>query len=285
MIFFHIQAPPTPKLSFLQRAKYCIFLWPTYNVIIHGFFKRPGVLWIWRTPIPLAFNSRYFEQKCNGLYSDRKTKQYDVSYPLKSIGMSHQMLYGASTNYLDHTDACFNLPGIRFYRVLIGLTENQYVETLFPKLNASKFISKYDYVIFDFDKALHKVVNHDTMKHPRILLKLHFCACDTCHIGGLYFKSCVWMYELYEVITRYIMKTGTNPTSYWDFYCGLLCHIWVRYNHLLTLFVLILCSTLVIMIFSIKVAYPLCIAIRDVFIIYCCIVALFWLRYQLFRVR
>lgn len=191
------------------------------------------------------------------------------------------IMYGASTNYDTHVDASFRFPGIRFYRVLIGLTDgNQDVETQFVRLGESKFIQKNDYIVFDFDRALHRVVNHGANPDQyRILLKLHFCVCDECAVESTYFNTICKVYSLYENVTRYIMQTGTEPKTYHQFFWGLLCYI---FNVLPSICILYVLLFPVYFITRIPLIGELIIYITCVYLV---LVAIFWLRYKLFQIR
>lgn len=159
---------------------------------------------------------------------------------------SSGMLYGASSNYGLHVDGIFHFPGIRFYRVLIGLTPNDTVETRFPNLERSVYIRTNKYVIFDFDRAQHEVINHNREKSDisekedpyRIMLKLHFCVCDGCEENSAYFQWVSQCYLWFEKITRYIMQTGTNPQTPYQYFIGFSCQLWIFHRWLVYLFML-----------------------------------------------
>lgn len=191
------------------------------------------------------------------------------------------ILYGASTNYDVHVDGIFRFPGIRFYRVLIGLTENENVETHFPRLEQSKYINTNDYVIFDFDRAQHKVINHssDDVKY-RILLKLHFCVCDRCTShNSSYFKMVCNMYIWYEYVTRYIMKTGTNPETYYQFFWGLLAYIFSKKPWIMFIYLFL------IMIYFVTRSTLIGQMVIYITLIYLVLVVLFWGRFRIFNIR
>lgn len=207
--------------------------------------------------------------------------------PHKNASGSLPMLYGASGNYGLHVDGIYHFPGIRFYRVLIGLTPNNTVETRFPILQRKVFIKKGTYVVFDFDNAQHEVVNH----HPnqasddtyRILLKLHFCVYEneTPYMSQTetenhdsYMKFAIAMYVAFEKITRYVMQTGTNPETLYQFFLGLFCQLWVFHPWMIRFFLALL---IIAMIFQIK---PLRLILLGWIILYLVIIVFLWLRYR-----
>jgi len=61
-------------------------------------------------------------------------------------------LYGASGNYDIHKDCIYNFNGIKFYRIIIGLTDNNdNIITYFNNLNIGHKINFGEYIVFDFD--------------------------------------------------------------------------------------------------------------------------------------
>ena len=139
------------------------------------------------------------------------------------IGRRRGRLFGATSNFREHRDCVFRFGGIRFYRVLVGLTDgNCSVVTRFPKLNISHRINRNDYVVFDFDRSTHEVFKTKSVAKPRMLLKLHFIVCEEC-TSPAYVRAVKRLYICYEGITRYIMHTGTDPETYYEFFCGVMC--------------------------------------------------------------
>lgn len=172
--------------------------------------------------------------------------EMDELYYSKAPTKKHKdlLLYGATGNFDPHVDGIFNFSGMHFYRVLIGLTpENEKVETRFLKLDINHKIQDNDYIVFDFDKAEHQVVNHETNSTTdgkyRIILKLHFLVCDNCKVDSFYMQSVKQSYIAYETLTRYVMQTGTDPKTPYEFFLGLLCIIGNTYK-IFFLFLLLL---------------------------------------------
>lgn len=219
----------------------------------------------------------------------KNVSQMDELYYSKTpINRKRGILYGATTNYDLHIDGVFKFPGIRFYRVLIGLTDgNTTVETAFPKLNASHYLNKNDYVIFDFDRALHQVKNHATVANEnfRIMLKLHFCVCEECKSNTAYFEIVSKLYHFYEIVTQYIMKTGTNPESYYQFLLGILAYISNTYPWVIWSFALIVVLFVASIGFKSQLRAIIGRVIIDIVLVFLVLVFIFWARYKLFNVR
>jgi hypothetical protein len=133
-------------------------------------------------------------------------------------------LYGAAANLIPHKDCIlFNFDGIRFYRVIIGLTENnEDTITEFINFGIEHKINKGDYMIFDFDRTLHQVKKLWAKETPRILLKLHFIVCENCKYSAEYVTAVSYFYIAYYYVARYTEQIGTDPTTFIGFLFGLL---------------------------------------------------------------
>jgi hypothetical protein len=201
-------------------------------------------------------------------------------------------LYGATSNYDIHKDCIFNFNGIKFYRILIGLTDgNDNITTYFNNLGVGHKINKGDFIVFDFDKSTHQVIKDKQKLTPRILLKCHYIVCENCKYSREYVEKIKQMYLYYEYITRYIMKTGTNPETFYQFFMGLLCqYFYTPYIQYILLFIIVLIILLLKFIFKIKLIYKnISKIIKYVSLTlifgYLFIVLLYWLRYTLFGIR
>lgn len=140
-------------------------------------------------------------------------------------------LYGASGNYNIHKDCIFNFDGIKFYRVLIGLTDgNDNIITYFNNIDVGHKLNKTDYIIFDFDKSSHQVIKEKDQMTPRILLKIHFIVCENCKYNRSYVELIKQFYLKYEFITRYFMQVGTDPRTFYQFYIGTFCQNYMNQN-------------------------------------------------------
>jgi len=201
-------------------------------------------------------------------------------------------LYGANGNYDIHRDCIFNFNGIKFYRVLIGLTDgNNNIITHFTNLNKGHKINSGDYIVFDFDNTTHQVIKEKEELTPRILLKLHYIVCENCQYSKEYVERVKNMYLYYEFITRYIMQTGTDPKTYYQFFWGVVCQL---YMYTYTKYVILLLTGLIVYIlryrYKIKLLYKntgklLKYISLSLFSIYLFIVFLYWGRYKLTGIK
>jgi len=202
-------------------------------------------------------------------------------------------LYGASGNYVIHIDnVWFKFSGIKFYRIIIGLTDgNDNITTYFNNLGVGHKINKGDYIVFDFDKTTHQVIKDRQELTPRILLKLHFLVSENNSYSTEYLNFVKNCYLQYEFFTRYIMETGTDPETYFEFICGLLVQFWDIPITKYIVFILIITFVLLLkFIFKIKLIYKnISKIIKYVSLAlilgYLFIVLLYWLRYTLFGIR
>jgi hypothetical protein len=145
------------------------------------------------------------------------------SNPRPNFGAGN--LYCAAANFIPHRDCIlYNFAGIHFYRVIIGITENNHdVATEFIEYGLEHRLNKGDYMAFDFDKTLHQVKKTGDTATPRILLKLHFIVCDDIeHYGENYVEIITWFYKMYYFIARYTEQIGTDPTTFAGFFYGLM---------------------------------------------------------------
>jgi len=133
-------------------------------------------------------------------------------------------LYGAAANLLPHRDCVlFNFFGIRFYRIIIGLTSgNNDTITRFINYNINHTINKGDYMIFDFDRTLHQVIKTGLTETPRILLKIHYVVCRNCLFTENYVKFVSIFYKIYYHVARYTEQLGTDPTDFVGYFFGTL---------------------------------------------------------------
>ena len=110
-------------------------------------------------------------KKCININASEMDELY-YSNPQNNLNKVN--LYGSSGNYDIHKDCIFNFDGIKFYRVIIGLTNgNDNVTTYFKHFDVGHKINFGEYVVFDFDKTTHQVFKDKQISTPRILLKLH----------------------------------------------------------------------------------------------------------------
>jgi len=190
-------------------------------------------------------------------------------------------LYGANGNVEPHVDSgrLFQFKNIKLYRVLIGLSDdNKNTTTKFINAKLEKKINKNDYVVFDFDRTFHQVVKENKLNTPRFVLKLHFVICDD-ENEPLWkielFKKC---HIVYEIITRYFMEHGTDPTTWSGFFFGLILETD-------PVIYIVLCSIVLYFLIQvykitnpIKITKYLVLTICTIYFIY---VTCFWLYYVL----
>jgi len=201
-------------------------------------------------------------------------------------------LYGAS-NYYIHKDCIYNFNGIKFYRIIIGLTDgNDNIITYFTHLDIGHKINKGDYLLFDFDKTTHQVIKtKQTTNTPRILLKIHYIICENCSHSKQYVENIKKFYLYYEYITRNVMNYGTEPEGFLNFFIGLLVQYFFHPNiQYIILFIILIIIIIIKFLFKIKLVYKniskiikyLLLSLTSIYLL---VVIFYWLRYQLFGIR
>jgi hypothetical protein len=201
-------------------------------------------------------------------------------------------LYGASSNYDIHKDCIYNFNGIKFYRVIIGLTDgNDNIITYFNNLDIGHKINSGDYIVFDFDKSTHQVIKDKQELTPRILLKIHYIVCENCNYSKEYVEQIKKWYLYYEYITRYIMKTGTDPETFYQFFMGLGCqYFYTPYIEYIILFIILIIVIILKTAFKIKLIYKniskiIKYILFSLIFIYLFIVLFYWLIYKLIGIK
>lgn len=201
-------------------------------------------------------------------------------------------LYGAYSNYDIHRDCIYNFDGIRFYRIIIGLTDgNDNVKTHFTNLNIGHKLNSGDYIAFDFDKTTHQVIKEKNKPTQRIILKLHYIVCEDCKYSKSYVETIKNFYLWYEYTTRYIMNTGTDPETFYQFWLGLGCqYSYIPYIQYIVLFIVLLIIIFIRFVLKIKLIYKnlfkyskyifITIVFICAFIVFC-----YWSRYKLFGIK
>ena len=200
-------------------------------------------------------------------------------------------LYGAAANLIPHRDCIlYNFNGIRFYRIVIGLTDfNNDTYTEFTNLKLEHKINKGDYMLFDFDRTLHQVKKIGDQETPRILLKLHFIVCDNtkCKYSDNYVKIISKFYIYYYYIARYTEQIGTDPKNFIGFYFGLMWE-WPFYKA----FKYIIFSIFIAVVYTLNVIFKMnsiwnliLYSPLTMFNIYLLVVSFYYFRYILFNIR
>lgn len=217
------------------------------------------------------------------------TEMNEIYYSSPKPNFDKINLYGAAANLIPHRDCIlYNFNGICFYRVIIGLTNNNNdTSTELINFNLEHKINRGDYILFDFDKTLHRVNKIGQQETPRILIKLHFIVCENCKFSKNYVKFISNFYKYYYYIARYTEQIGTDPKTFTGFFFGLIWE-WPFYKEFkyisFTLFVTILLIN--------KMKYKqknstkiLLYSIINMFIIYLLIVSFYYFRYIIFYIR
>jgi len=201
-------------------------------------------------------------------------------------------LYGAAGNYDIHKDCIYNFNGIKFYRVIIGLTDgNDNITTYFNNLNVGHKINLGDYIVFDFDKSSHQVIKDKQELTPRILLKIHYIVCENCKYSSKYVEQIKQCYLYYEFITRYFMQVGTDPETLYQFFWGLFCQYYMNeYTKYIILFIIIITVIIIKFALKIKLIYKniskiVKYILFSLIFTYLLIVIFYWLRYKLSGIR
>ncbi len=224
-------------------------------------------------------------KKCININASEMDELY-YSNPQNNLNKVN--LYGSSGNYDIHKDCIFNFDGIKFYRVIIGLTNgNDNVTTYFKHFDVGHKINFGEYVVFDFDKTTHQVFKDKQISTPRILLKLHYIVCENCKYSKQYVERIKRMYLYYEFITRYFMQVGTDPTTLYQFFWGLFCQYYMnKYTKYFIVSFIILMFVLIKFSFKkIGILKVFSIISSSLISLFLFIVLFYWLRYKLFRIK
>jgi hypothetical protein len=198
------------------------------------------------------------------------------------------MLYGAAANYDLHVDGVFAFPGVQVYRVLIGLTDNDHVETQFPGLGVHHRLGKGEFIAFNFDRARHRVALLPDVPNDgyRILLKLHFGVSTAGGWASRYLRFVLGTYRFYETLTRRLMDAGTAPRTLPQFAVGSLAQFAIRRPRLFRL-----CAALPVITAALRCmgevwfSTGLFVASAVAGGLWMGAASFLWIRYRLFRVR
>ena len=248
-----------------------------------------------KSKVELIQKSDFWNKLCDG--SDKCIKisaneMDELYYSNPKNNLDKINLYGASGNYDIHKDCIYNFHGIKFYRIIIGLTDgNDNIITYFNNLNVGHKINSGDYIVFDFDKSSHQVIKDKQELTSRILLKIHYIVCENCKYSNEYVEQIKKCYLYYEFITRYFMQIGTDPETLYQFFWGLFCQYYMNnYTKYIILFIILLTIIIINLLFKIKLIYKniskiIKYVLLSLICIYLIIVIFYWLRYQLLRIR
>jgi len=221
------------------------------------------------------------------------TEMNEIYYSNPKPNFEKKNLYGAAANLIPHRDCIlYNFNGIRFYRIIIGLTDfNNDTSTEFINLNLEHKINRGDYMLFDFDRTLHRVKKTGQQETPRILLKLHFIVCENCKYSDNYVKFISNFYKYYYYIARYTEQIGTDPKTFMGFFFGLMWE-WPFYAAFKYIVLLVFITILIILNVIYKIKFKLknmkkllLYSLSSMFIIYLLIVFFYYFRYLLFNIK
>ena len=234
-------------------------------------------------------------KKCIKINVKEMDELYYSNFKKTANNVLSQNLYGSTGNIVIHKD-CHNIctfNNVKLYRILIGLTgENKNIITKLNKFDIEKKINKNDYIIFDFSRTTHQVIKENqTLNTPRILLKLHFIVCENCKYSNTYINFLKSYFINYDILTRYLLKNGTDPESYYQFFIGLLTHFFYHpYIRYIILFIIFIIIIVIKDVFKIKLIYKntskiIKYILFSLIFIYLLIVMFYWIRYKLFGIR
>jgi hypothetical protein len=272
-----------------------------YNDIISD--KNVSTYHTWYDDMPSSIKSKveqvqkneFWNKLCDGSKKCVKknvNEMDELYYSNPKNNLDKINLYGASGNYDIHKDCIYNFDGIKFYRILIGLTDgNDNIITYFNNVDIGHKINSGDFVVFDFDKSSHQVIKDNQKNTPRILLKIHYIVCENCKYSKEYVEIIKKCYIYYEFVTRYFMQVGTDPETLYQFFWGLFCQYFMSsYTKYVILFIIITTIIAIKFLFKIKLVYKnvskiIKYNLLSLTSIYLLVVVFYWTRYQLLGIR
>ena len=265
--------------------------------------KNESTYHTWYDDMPISIKSKveeiqknnFWNKLCDGSKKCIKISAHEMDelyYSNPKNNLNKNNLYGAS-NYYIHKDCIFNFNGIKFYRIIIGLTDgNDNIITKFVNLDIGHKLNKGDYLLFDFDRTYHQVIKIDSkLNTPRILLKIHYIVCEDCNYSKEYVEFIKKFYLYYEYITRSIMNYGTEPEGFLNFFVGLFIqYSFTPYIIYYLLFIIFIIIIVIKVVFKIKLIYKniskiIKYILFSLIFIYLLIVIFYWIRYKLFGIR
>jgi hypothetical protein len=234
-------------------------------------------------------------EKCVKINVSEMDELYYSNFKKTADNVLSQNLYGSAGNIVIHKDChgVCTFDNARLYRILIGLTdENKNVTTKFTNLDVEHKINKNDYVLFDFSRTTHQVIKENQMTNtPRTLLKLHFLVFDNNNYSDSYMYFIKYYFIIYHKITRYILKNGTDPETYYQFLTGMITNMfYYPYTGFLLAFMILFIIVILNVLFKIKlicknITKIIKYLLFSLIFIYLLIVLFYWLRYKLLGIR
>ena len=123
------------------------------------------------------------------------------------------------------------------------------------------------------------------------MLKFHFIVCENCIYSENYVNIIKNIYICYEKITRYIMKTGTDPKTYYEFLLGLACQYFYTPYIGYTIF-FIICIIMIVFKYILKMKFTyknILNIVKNIFITLIClyffIVFFYYIRFKLLGIK
>lgn len=171
------------------------------------------------------------------------------SFPPKQQG---ENVYGDAGLFNHHIDGMFpDILNTKVYRVIVGLTPNDSVFTVFPDKKQALCLNKGDYLGFDFNHDAH-FVSGSVTKNDRLILKLHFVKCEPCSESQMVDKQLQIISDVHKAFedrSREFMSYGARPETPLQYVAGYSTQIltWIRVNLVyLSLFAMIIMISLII---------------------------------------
>lgn len=176
-----------------------------------------------------------FRQTCKHQCFIRSINAMDELYYSFPPTQTGENVYGDAGLFNHHIDGMFiYMPNASIYRVIVGLTQNDSVYTVFPDEKKVTCLKKGDYIGFDFNRDVHFVAG-SVSKNDRLLLKLHFVKCEPCgenKVMDNYVQLLSDAHKEFEHRSRSFMSYGAKPETYLQYTAGYMTVIltWVRVN-------------------------------------------------------
>ena len=138
--------------------------------------------------------------------------------------------------------------GVTYYRIIIGMNENNTVETYFPNENKRVKMSTGNFHGLDYNTDWHCVDGKIPEGKYRILLKLHYIITP---IGSeLYTSTLRSLNVFWAKLSRLTMRISADPKTSFEIFIGFIVNICRKtYNYFWTI---IFVSILIIFIFMFK---------------------------------
>jgi hypothetical protein len=205
----------------LDKSLHDIEKWALNNTSNKGLSEH----W-WYNKLPKHIKNLFF--KCGNnekiksmfelLFHER---DYDIiSIPemdeLYLTGNNQNKMHSDQVFYTNHIDGPFSFfPFCSVYRCLIGINDNEKIETVFPMIPYKKVLKKNSILAFDFNREIHHINERNTYEcksTPRIVMKVHYCIYPKgWYIFGPIFAN---MNAYYNYLFRQLFLTTIEPSDF-----------------------------------------------------------------------